>query len=90
METTMQQVTFQLPKSDVEFFEKLALKMGWTHVSLCKDEEPSQLCEEAVDYQTQTKAEIMKSVEQACKELKLFKEGKLKTRPVEDLLNEMH
>lgn len=36
-----------------------------------------------------SKAEILANFDVACKELKLHKEGKLSTRPLEDLLNEL-
>lgn len=36
-----------------------------------------------------TKAEILANLDEACKELQLYKEGKLATRPLEDLLNEL-
>lgn len=45
--------------------------------------------EDMSDYGGQTKQEILNSFDQALKELKLYKEGKLKTKPLEDLLNEL-
>lgn len=36
-----------------------------------------------------SKAEILSNFDEACKELNLHKEGKLATRPLEDLLNEL-
>lgn len=38
---------------------------------------------------TDAKAELMADIKEAVEELKLVKQGKLKTRPVEDLLNEL-
>jgi hypothetical protein len=38
---------------------------------------------------TDTKAELMADIKEAVEELKLVKKGELKTRPIEDLLNEL-
>jgi hypothetical protein len=37
----------------------------------------------------QTKEEILKDFGEACEDMKLAREGKLKGRPLEDLLNEL-
>ena len=36
-----------------------------------------------------TKSEIMDGLSEACKDIKLMREGKLKGRPIEELLNEL-
>ena len=36
-----------------------------------------------------TKSEIMDGLTEACKDIKLMREGKLKGRPIEELLNEL-
>ncbi len=38
---------------------------------------------------TDEKAQLMKEIRQAVQEMKLVRTGKLKARPVEDLLNEL-
>lgn len=38
---------------------------------------------------TDTKAELLADIKEAVEELKLVKKGELKTRPIEDLLNEL-
>ena len=38
---------------------------------------------------TNEKAELMEEIREAVNEIKLVKQGKLKARPVEDLLNEL-
>jgi hypothetical protein len=38
---------------------------------------------------TDEKAEILKDIREAVEEMKLIKKGKLKSRPVEDLINEL-
>jgi hypothetical protein len=38
---------------------------------------------------TDEKAQLMKEIRQAVEEMKLVRTGKLKARPVEDLLNEL-
>lgn len=41
------------------------------------------------EYKPATKEEILAGVEQACKELKLHKKGKLDFKPAEELLDEL-
>ena len=36
-----------------------------------------------------TKSEIMDGLSESCKDIKLMREGKLKGRPIEELLNEL-
>ena len=53
----------------------------------CEEEQTSVVAEEAAPYQT--KAEILASLDQACKELKLNLEGKLEFKSLDDALNEI-
>lgn len=48
---------------------------------------PDLVAEDAEPYMT--KAEIIADLKEVCKDLKLAREGKLKGRPIEDLLNEL-
>lgn len=45
------------------------------------------VAEEAAPYKT--KAETLKGFDEACKDMKLAREGKLKGRPIEELLDEL-
>lgn len=51
------------------------------------EEEQTNVVAEAAPYQT--KAEILASLDQACKELKLNLEGKLEFKSLDDALNEI-
>ena len=53
----------------------------------CEEEQTNVVAEEAAPYQT--KAEILASLDQACKELKLNLEGKLEFKSLDDALNEI-
>ena len=48
---------------------------------------PNVVAEAAEPYKT--KAEIIADLKEVCKDMKLAREGKLKGRPFEDLLNEL-
>lgn len=50
----------------------------------CEEEQTNVVAEEAAPYQT--KAEILASLDQACKELKLNLEGKLEFKSLDDAL----
>ena len=55
------------------------LKRKWNLFTMvAEDEEPYM-----------TKSEIMDGLSEACKDIKLMREGKLKGRPIEELLNEL-
>jgi hypothetical protein len=45
--------------------------------------------EEELDYPEPSKEEIKENIRQGLKELKLIEEGKLKTRPAKEFLNEL-
>ena len=45
--------------------------------------------DEEINYVEPTKEEILEGIKQAVKELSLIKKGKLKARPLKDLLNEL-
>jgi predicted phage gp36 major capsid-like protein len=53
----------------------------------CEEEQTNVVAEEAAPYQT--KAEILASLDQAFKELKLNLEGKLEFKSLDDALNEI-
>ncbi len=44
---------------------------------------------EALEYEEPTKEQILKEIKEAVLELKLVEQGKLKVRPVKELLNEL-
>jgi heme oxygenase len=44
---------------------------------------------EALEYQEPTKEQILQELNEAVKELKLLEQGKLKARPVKELLDEL-
>lgn len=48
---------------------------------------PNVVSEDAAPYMS--KAEILEGLAEACKDIKLAREGKLKGRPIEELLNEL-
>lgn len=50
---------------------------------------PSVVAEEAEEYRPLSKAEVMENIRQAFKDAKLIREGKMKGRPAEELLNEL-
>ena len=52
-----------------------------------EEEQVRAVAEEATPYRTKT--EILESLDEACKELKLNLEGKLDFKPAEDLLDEL-
>ena len=52
-----------------------------------EEEQVRVVAEEATPYRTKT--EILESLDEACKELKLNLEGKLDFKPAEDLLDEL-
>jgi hypothetical protein len=71
------QLTLEIPEQHVPFFKDLVKHLSFPVVVEDDDlEEPTP---------EQLKAELR----QAIKELNLIKKGKLKSRPIEDLLNEL-
>lgn len=50
---------------------------------------PSVVAEEAEEYRSLSKAEVMENIRQAFKDAKLIREGKMKGRLAEELLNEL-
>lgn len=55
-----------------------------------KEEEMACVAEAAEEYRPQTKAEILAGVDEAFKDAKLAREGKLQGQPLEDFLNELY
>lgn len=47
------------------------------------------VAEDAVEYRSRTKTEILEGLDQACKEYKQYKEGKLELKSLEELLDEL-
>lgn len=77
----MRQITVNVPSSDYRFFTKMLGGLGWKYMehSTESDAEP--------DYDS--KEYILQAFSESLQELKQIKAGKLQTRPVEELLNEL-
>jgi len=71
----MRQITVQVPNKKYEMFMELMKSISFVK-KVKVDDEP-------------TKEEILEGIKQAVKELNLIKEGKLKGRPVQELLDEL-
>lgn len=50
---------------------------------------PEVVAEDVVEYRSRTKTEILGGLDQACKEYKQYKEGKLELKSLEELLDEL-
>jgi hypothetical protein len=73
----MKEVTVQIPDKKHELFIELMKSLSFVKkVKTLEEEEP-------------TKEEILEGIRQAVKEVNLIKQGKLKARPVQDLLDEL-
>lgn len=72
------QFIVQVPDNKAPFFLELARSLKFVKVSpdSIADEEP-------------TKEQLKAEIRQAVREVNLIKKGKLKSRPIEDLLNEL-
>ena len=70
----MKQVTINIPDKKYPFFTELVKNLG------LKMEK-----EEPVD----AKEEVLKGIEQGFREVKLIQEGKMKSRPAKDFLDEL-
>jgi hypothetical protein len=77
----MKQVIINIPENKFSFFMKLMRSLNFVKVV-----EPAPASEEQL---TPEQKEIWKNVKQGFIELKLEEEGKIKFRPVEELLNEL-
>lgn len=79
----MRQVTLEIPEKDYEFFIRLVKNLKFVKLA---DAEPSADPEaQLTPAQRKTWANIKKGFE----ELKLVEQGKLQTRPLQDLLDEI-
>lgn len=66
-------------KKALRYIEKLVRqKQGATHVA-----------EDAEEHHSPTKAELIADLNEVCEQIKLARAGKLKGRPLEDVLNEL-
>jgi hypothetical protein len=77
----MKQVTINVPENKFSFFMKLMQSLNFVKVV-----EPSTVTEEQL---TPAQKEIWNNVKQGFVELKQAEEGKLKFRPVQELLDEL-
>lgn len=76
----MKQVVLNIKESKYEFFMELVKNLGFVSVeSAAIDEEDEE----------DSKEQILKNIEQGFKELKLYKEGKMKFTPLNEFLNEI-
>lgn len=72
----MKEVILKIPDKEYSFFMKLINSLGFVKVK--KESQSSD-----------AKTEIINDVKQAVEEYKLVKQGKLKARDAEDLINEL-
>ncbi len=70
----MKQVTLNIKEKKYEFFMELLKNLDFVQVK---------------EIEGDSKEEIRANLERAFKDLKLYKEGKLKTSPAKDFLNEL-
>ncbi len=54
-----------------------------------EEEMPNAVSEDAEEYRTLTKAEVMENIRQAFEDAKLIRKGEMKGIPAEELLNEL-
>ena len=76
----MKQVTLHIPDKKMPLFIELAKSL-----SFVKKIE----VEEVEEYKESTKEEILEGIRQAVKEVNLIKQGKLKGKPLKELLDEL-
>ncbi len=72
----MKEVTVQIPDKKYEMFLELMKSLSFVKKVKTSDDEP-------------TKEEILDGIRQAVKEVNLIKQGKMKGRPVQELLDEL-
>ncbi len=77
----MKQVTINVPENKFAFFMKLMKSLNFVKVV-----EPAKTAEEQL---TSEQREIWNNVKQGFVELKMVEEGKLKDRPLQELLDEL-
>lgn len=71
----MKEITLKIPEKEYKFFMKLIKSLGFVKI-------------EEID-RGDSKKDIINNLEQGFKEMKMVKEGKLKTTPAKDFLNEL-
>jgi hypothetical protein len=77
----MKQVIINIPENKFSFFMKLMKSLNFVKVV-----EPAQTSEEQL---TSEQKETWSNVKQGFVELKMAEEGKLKFRPIQELINEL-
>ncbi|MEX0811399.1 MAG: hypothetical protein WD048_04215 [Chitinophagales bacterium] len=70
----MKRVVLNIKNSEFKFFMNLIEKLNFVQIE---------------DIEGDTKADVIKNVEQGFKEMKLYNENKLKTTPAKDFLDEL-
>lgn len=71
----MKQITLNIPDNKVPFFMELVNSLGFVK-KVETDDEP-------------TKQQILDNIKAGFKEMELIKQGKIKTTPLKDFLNEL-
>jgi hypothetical protein len=77
----MKEITIRVPENKFPFFMKLMKSLNFVKVV-----EPAQSLE---DQLTPGQMKTWKNIKQGFVELKMIEEGKLKARPIEELLDEL-
>jgi len=77
----MKQITIKVPENKFSFFMKLMQSLNFVKVV-----EPAPSLE---DQLTPGQMETWKNIKQGFIELKLMEEGKIKSRPIQELLDEL-
>jgi len=77
----MKQVTINVPENKFSFFMKLMRSLNFVKVI-----EPAPTAE---DQLTPAQKETWENIKQGFIELRMIEEGKLKDRPIQELLNEL-
>ena len=77
----MKQVTINIPENKFAFFMKLMKSLNFVKVV-----EPAKTAEEQL---TPGQRETWENIKQGFVEMRMIEEGKLESRPIEDLLNEL-
>jgi hypothetical protein len=74
--TIMKEITLKIPDKEYNFFMKLINSLGFVKVK-------------NASHRIGDKEEIINDIQEAVEEYKLVKQGKLKARDAEDLINEL-
>lgn len=74
----MKQITINIPENKFSFFMKLMKSLNFVKV-----------VEPAVEQLSPAQKATWDNVKQGFEELKMVEEGKIKTRPLQDLINEL-